>query len=144
MKKILLSTLNAVFFFYHRYKNGRLLESNHTVKVGHVLTIMEASEKDTGNYTIILTNPITGERQSHVVSLVVNGESTQFSLFMFGSTFGFVLPHPLSHSFMPCCITHTNVYRNERGDGFEMRCGTACSPEPCFCSSCHAHELCGG
>ncbi|XP_058523273.1 vascular endothelial growth factor receptor 2 isoform X1 [Ochotona princeps] len=54
------------------YKNGRLLESNHTIKVGHVLTIMEASEKDTGNYTIILTNPITGERQSHVVSLVVN------------------------------------------------------------------------
>lgn len=51
-----------------------------------MLTIMEASEKDTGNYTIILTNPITGERQSHVVSLVVNGESTQFSLSMFGST----------------------------------------------------------
>ncbi|XP_077877429.1 vascular endothelial growth factor receptor 2 isoform X4 [Ictidomys tridecemlineatus] len=54
------------------YKNGRLLESNHTIKVGHVLTIMEVSEKDTGNYTIILTNPISKEKQSHVVSLVVN------------------------------------------------------------------------
>ncbi|KAM9678676.1 vascular endothelial growth factor receptor 2 isoform 4-T5 [Trichechus inunguis] len=54
------------------YKNGRPLESNHTVKAGHVLTIMEVSEKDTGNYTVILTNPISKEKQSHVVSLVVN------------------------------------------------------------------------
>uniref|UniRef100_A0ABI7VY62 receptor protein-tyrosine kinase n=1 Tax=Felis catus TaxID=9685 RepID=A0ABI7VY62_FELCA len=55
------------------YKNGRPIESNHTIKVGHVLTIMEVSEKDTGNYTVILTNPISKEKQSHVVSLVVNG-----------------------------------------------------------------------
>ncbi|XP_006898161.1 PREDICTED: vascular endothelial growth factor receptor 2-like [Elephantulus edwardii] len=54
------------------YKNGKLLESNHTIKVGHVLTIMEVSEKDTGNYTVILTNPVSKEKQSHVVSLVVN------------------------------------------------------------------------
>nr|XP_045380934.1 vascular endothelial growth factor receptor 2 [Camelus bactrianus] len=54
------------------YKNGRPIESNHTIKVGHVLTIMEVSEKDTGNYTVILTNPISKEKQSHVVSLVVN------------------------------------------------------------------------
>ncbi|XP_045388999.1 vascular endothelial growth factor receptor 2 isoform X1 [Lemur catta] len=54
------------------YKNGRPLESNHTIKVGHVLTIMEVSEKDTGNYTVILTNPISKEKQSHVVSLIVN------------------------------------------------------------------------
>nr|XP_014334700.1 PREDICTED: vascular endothelial growth factor receptor 2 [Bos mutus] len=54
------------------YKNGRPIESNHTVKVGHVLTIMEVSEKDTGNYTVILTNPISKEKQSHMVSLVVN------------------------------------------------------------------------
>ncbi|XP_006868116.1 PREDICTED: vascular endothelial growth factor receptor 2 [Chrysochloris asiatica] len=54
------------------YKNGRLLDSNHTIKVGHVLTIMEVSEKDTGNYTVILTNPLSKEKQSHVVSLVVN------------------------------------------------------------------------
>lgn len=66
-------------FFPHRYKNGRPIESNHTVKVGHVLTIMEVSEKDTGNYTVILTNPISKEKQSHMVSLVVNGKSVQFS-----------------------------------------------------------------
>uniref|UniRef100_A0A8I3NL69 Vascular endothelial growth factor receptor 2 n=2 Tax=Canis lupus familiaris TaxID=9615 RepID=A0A8I3NL69_CANLF len=54
------------------YKNGRPIESNHTIKVGHVLTIMEVSEKDTGNYTVILTNPISKEKQSHVISLVVN------------------------------------------------------------------------
>ncbi|XP_055967270.1 vascular endothelial growth factor receptor 2 isoform X1 [Sorex fumeus] len=54
------------------YKNGRPLESNHTIKVGHVLTIMEVSEKDTGNYTIVLTNPISKEKQSHKLSLIVN------------------------------------------------------------------------
>lgn len=70
---------NSWDFFFPRYKNGRPIESNHTIKVGHVLTIMEVSEKDRGNYTVILTNPISKEKQSHVVSLVVNGESMQFS-----------------------------------------------------------------
>lgn len=65
-------------FVPHRYKNGRPIESNHTVKVGHALTIMEVSEKDTGNYTVVLTNPISKEKQSHVVSLIVNGESVSF------------------------------------------------------------------
>lgn len=63
----------------YRYKNGKPIESNHTIKVGHVLTIMEVSEKDTGNYTVVLTNPISKEKQSHMVSLVVNGESMKFS-----------------------------------------------------------------
>lgn len=45
--------------------------------VGDELTIMEVSERDAGNYTIVLTNPISMEKQSHVVSLVVNGESVQ-------------------------------------------------------------------
>nr|XP_045017402.1 vascular endothelial growth factor receptor 2 [Jaculus jaculus] len=54
------------------YKHGRLLESNYTIRVGHALTIMEVNERDTGNYTIILTNPISKDKQSHVVSLVVN------------------------------------------------------------------------
>lgn len=63
----------------NRYKNGRPIESNHTIKVGHILTIMEVSEKDTGNYTVVLTNPISKEKQSHVVSLVVNGKSIHFS-----------------------------------------------------------------
>ncbi|XP_028932684.1 vascular endothelial growth factor receptor 2 isoform X2 [Ornithorhynchus anatinus] len=54
------------------YKNGRVINSNHTVRVGPVLTIVEASERDAGNYTVTLTNPVTKERQSHMVSLVVN------------------------------------------------------------------------
>ncbi|XP_008831540.1 vascular endothelial growth factor receptor 2 [Nannospalax galili] len=54
------------------YKNGRPIESNYTMTVGSALTIMEVSERDTGNYTIILTNPISKEKQSHMVSLIVN------------------------------------------------------------------------
>ncbi|XP_051026858.1 vascular endothelial growth factor receptor 2 [Acomys russatus] len=54
------------------YRNGRPIESNYTMTVGDELTIMEVSERDAGNYTVILTNPITLEKQSHVVSLVVN------------------------------------------------------------------------
>uniref|UniRef100_A0A8C0JJ79 receptor protein-tyrosine kinase n=1 Tax=Canis lupus dingo TaxID=286419 RepID=A0A8C0JJ79_CANLU len=77
------------------YKNGRPIESNHTIKVGHVLTIMEVSEKDTGNYTVILTNPISKEKQSHVISLVVNGEFIQFSF----SEDNSVLPK-LNHHFL--------------------------------------------
>ena len=57
-----------------RYKNGRPIESNHTIKGEKELIIMEVSEKDTGNYTVILTNPVSKEKQSHVVSLLVNGE----------------------------------------------------------------------
>ncbi|ELW69896.1 Vascular endothelial growth factor receptor 2 [Tupaia chinensis] len=76
------------------YKNGRAIESNHTIKVGHVLTIMEVSEKDAGNYTIILTNPISKEKQSHMVSLAVNvppqiGETSLISpvdSYQYGST----------------------------------------------------------
>lgn len=65
--------------FPPRYKNGRPIESNHTIKGEKELIIMEVSEKDTGNYTVILTNPISKEKQSHVVSLLVNGEFIQFS-----------------------------------------------------------------
>ncbi|KAH0520213.1 Vascular endothelial growth factor receptor 2 [Microtus ochrogaster] len=54
------------------YRNGRPIESNYTMTVGDELTIMEVSERDAGNYTIVLTNPISMEKQSHVVSLVVN------------------------------------------------------------------------
>ncbi|XP_008046021.1 vascular endothelial growth factor receptor 2 [Carlito syrichta] len=53
------------------YKNGSPLESNHTIKVGHVLTITAVSERDTGNYTVVLTNPVSKEKQSHMVALVV-------------------------------------------------------------------------
>ncbi|XP_028617879.1 vascular endothelial growth factor receptor 2-like [Grammomys surdaster] len=54
------------------YRNGRPIESNYTMIVGDELTIMEVSERDAGNYTVILTNPISMEKQSHMVSLVVN------------------------------------------------------------------------
>ncbi|KAL1790649.1 vascular endothelial growth factor receptor 2 [Sigmodon hispidus] len=54
------------------YRNGKPIESNFTMTVGDELTIMEVSERDAGNYTIVLTNPISMEKQSHVVSLVVN------------------------------------------------------------------------
>lgn len=54
------------------YRNGKPIESNYTMIVGDELTIMEVSERDAGNYTVILTNPISMEKQSHMVSLVVN------------------------------------------------------------------------
>lgn len=60
-----------------RYRNGRPIESNYTMIVGDELTIMEVTERDAGHYTVILTNPISMEKQSHMVSLVVNGESIQ-------------------------------------------------------------------
>ncbi|XP_045671817.1 vascular endothelial growth factor receptor 2 isoform X1 [Ursus americanus] len=76
------------------YKNGRPIESNHTIKGEKELIIMEVSEKDTGNYTVILTNPISKEKQSHVVSLLVNvppqiGEKSLISLvdsYQYGTT----------------------------------------------------------
>lgn len=49
--------------------------------MGHVLTILEVSEKDMGNYTVVLTNPISKEKQSHRLSLFVNGEFAGFFFF---------------------------------------------------------------
>ncbi|CAM5108796.1 unnamed protein product [Eretmochelys imbricata] len=54
------------------YKNGKAISTNHTIKLGYTLTITEASEKDAGNYTIVLTNPINKEQQRHTFDLVVN------------------------------------------------------------------------
>ncbi|KAM4709506.1 vascular endothelial growth factor receptor 2 [Discoglossus pictus] len=53
------------------FKNGIQLHSNHMIKVGYVLLIIAASEKDTGNYTVVLTNPQTMEKQSHTFHLSV-------------------------------------------------------------------------
>uniref|UniRef100_A0A8C3KSX8 receptor protein-tyrosine kinase n=1 Tax=Calidris pygmaea TaxID=425635 RepID=A0A8C3KSX8_9CHAR len=39
------------------YKNGKAISANHTVKLGYTLVITEATEKDAGNYTVVLTNP---------------------------------------------------------------------------------------
>uniref|UniRef100_A0A8D0HR86 receptor protein-tyrosine kinase n=1 Tax=Sphenodon punctatus TaxID=8508 RepID=A0A8D0HR86_SPHPU len=54
------------------YKNGKTINANHTIKLGYTLTISDASEKDAGNYTIILTNPINKEQQWHTFQLAVN------------------------------------------------------------------------
>ncbi|KAL8207400.1 UNVERIFIED_CONTAM: hypothetical protein K2H54_055998 [Gekko kuhli] len=54
------------------YKNGRAITANRTVKLGHSLTISEMSERDAGNYTVVLTNPINKEQERHTFHLVVN------------------------------------------------------------------------
>ncbi|XP_014450388.1 vascular endothelial growth factor receptor 2 [Alligator mississippiensis] len=54
------------------YKNGKAISTNHTIKVGYTLTITEASEKDVGNYTVVLTNPINKEQMKHTFHLAVN------------------------------------------------------------------------
>nr|XP_034968428.1 vascular endothelial growth factor receptor 2 [Zootoca vivipara] len=54
------------------YKNGKPIASNRTLKLGYSLTITEVSERDAGNYTIILTNPINKEQEKHTFHLVVN------------------------------------------------------------------------
>ncbi|XP_075422567.1 vascular endothelial growth factor receptor 2 isoform X1 [Ascaphus truei] len=53
-------------------KNGKPQHANHMIKVGYTLLIIAASEKDTGNYTVVLTNPQTMEQQSHTFHLIVN------------------------------------------------------------------------
>ncbi|XP_054846274.1 vascular endothelial growth factor receptor 2 isoform X2 [Eublepharis macularius] len=54
------------------YKNGKAITGNRTIKLGHSLTISETSERDAGNYTVVLTNPINKEQQRHTIHLVVN------------------------------------------------------------------------
>ncbi|KAJ7326706.1 hypothetical protein JRQ81_016465 [Phrynocephalus forsythii] len=54
------------------YKNGKPIAANRTVKLGYSLTITEISERDAGNYTIVLTNPVNKEQEKHTFHLVVN------------------------------------------------------------------------
>ncbi|XP_034267204.1 vascular endothelial growth factor receptor 2 [Pantherophis guttatus] len=54
------------------YKNGEAIVANRTVKLGYSLIITEMSEKDAGNYTVVLTNPINQQREKHTFHLVVN------------------------------------------------------------------------
>ncbi|XP_077158113.1 vascular endothelial growth factor receptor 2 [Paroedura picta] len=54
------------------YKNGKSLTANRILKLGHSLTISETSERDAGNYTVVLTNPINKEQERHTFRLVVN------------------------------------------------------------------------
>lgn len=61
----------CIFF---RYKNGKAINTNHTVKLGYTLMITEATEKDAGNYTVVLTNPINKMQKRHTFTLLVNGK----------------------------------------------------------------------
>ncbi|GAB0188454.1 vascular endothelial growth factor receptor 2 [Grus japonensis] len=54
------------------YKNGRAINANHTVKLGYTLVITEATEKDAGNYTVVLTNPTNKMQKRHTFTLLVN------------------------------------------------------------------------
>lgn len=59
---------------FSRYKNGKAINANHTVKLGCALVITEATEKDAGNYTVVLTNPINKMQKRHTFTLLVNGK----------------------------------------------------------------------
>lgn len=54
------------------FKNGRAITANRTIKIGYSLTITEVSERDAGNYTVVLTNPINKEKETHTFQLAVN------------------------------------------------------------------------
>ncbi|OXB54678.1 hypothetical protein ASZ78_001705 [Callipepla squamata] len=54
------------------YKNGKIMNANHTIKLGYTLVISEATEKDAGNYTVVLTNPINKMQKRHTFTLLVN------------------------------------------------------------------------
>ncbi|XP_075051857.1 vascular endothelial growth factor receptor 2 [Mixophyes fleayi] len=51
-------------------KNGKLL--HHNSRFPYLLSINECSEKDAGNYTIILTNPRTRGYEKHTFQLIVH------------------------------------------------------------------------
>lgn len=92
--------------------------------------IMEVSEKDAGNYTVILTNPISKEKQSHVVSLVVNGEFAQFSLLPTIMKNVINLPKSSCHhpSFLPHILIERRIkMKIVQAGGIEMGCGTVWS-----------------
>uniref|UniRef100_A0A8C9EIE4 receptor protein-tyrosine kinase n=1 Tax=Pavo cristatus TaxID=9049 RepID=A0A8C9EIE4_PAVCR len=54
------------------YKNGKVMNANHTIKLGYTLVITEATEKDAGNYTVVLTNPTNKMQRRHTFTLLVN------------------------------------------------------------------------
>ncbi|XP_053114367.1 vascular endothelial growth factor receptor 2 isoform X2 [Hemicordylus capensis] len=54
------------------YKNGNAIAANRTIKLGYSLTITEVSERDAGNYTVVLTNPINKDSKRHTFHLAVN------------------------------------------------------------------------
>ncbi|XP_027591758.2 vascular endothelial growth factor receptor 2 [Pipra filicauda] len=54
------------------YKNGKAINANHTVKLGYTLVITAATERDAGNYTVVLTNPVNKMQKRHTFALLVN------------------------------------------------------------------------
>nr|XP_008109887.1 PREDICTED: vascular endothelial growth factor receptor 2 [Anolis carolinensis] len=55
------------------FKNGNPIASNRTIKLGgYSLTITETNERDAGNYTVVLTNPISKMQKKHTFHLFVN------------------------------------------------------------------------
>ncbi|OXB83842.1 UNVERIFIED_CONTAM: hypothetical protein H355_003054 [Colinus virginianus] len=54
------------------YKNGKIMNANHTIKLGYTLVISEATEKDAGNYTVVLTNSVNKMQKRHTFTLLVN------------------------------------------------------------------------
>ncbi|XP_066487976.1 vascular endothelial growth factor receptor 2 [Tiliqua scincoides] len=54
------------------FKNGKAITANRTIKLGYALTITEVTERDAGNYTVVLTNPVNKEKEMHTFHLAVN------------------------------------------------------------------------
>ncbi|XP_060634517.2 vascular endothelial growth factor receptor 2 [Anolis sagrei] len=54
------------------FKNGNVMTANRTIKLGYTLTITQTNERDAGNYTVVLTNPIDKEQKKHTFHLAVN------------------------------------------------------------------------
>uniref|UniRef100_A0A8C5M3F9 receptor protein-tyrosine kinase n=1 Tax=Leptobrachium leishanense TaxID=445787 RepID=A0A8C5M3F9_9ANUR len=53
------------------FKNGKSLYSKHMSRGSSYLTIVGVTEKDAGNYTVVLINPRTREQKSHTFQVVV-------------------------------------------------------------------------
>ncbi|XP_042325442.1 vascular endothelial growth factor receptor 2 [Sceloporus undulatus] len=54
------------------YKNGKPIVASRSIKLGYSLMIIETNERDAGNYTVVMTNPISKEQKRHTFHLVVN------------------------------------------------------------------------
>ncbi|XP_063314086.1 vascular endothelial growth factor receptor 2 [Pelobates fuscus] len=54
------------------FKNGNSVHPKYVAKGGHLLSIADVSEKDAGNYTVVLTNPDTRQHKSHTFRLDVH------------------------------------------------------------------------
>lgn len=76
----------------NRLKNGRPISSEeYRIKPSRdSLSIYEVTEKDAGNYTVVMTNKITREVHSQTFQLLVNGNVSIIILLVFFSPFFFL------------------------------------------------------